>query len=55
MKIKWYIEYLSKDNNFKKVRKDFDECEQATSWGKENLDNFHSDMIKFDDIENDVK
>lgn len=46
-----YIEYLCKDKNFKQVRKDFDEYDQAVSWAKENLEKFHPDMIKYDTVE----
>jgi hypothetical protein len=42
----YYIEYLNKDKNHQIDRIDFDTDEAATIWGKENLDNFHPDMIK---------
>lgn len=46
-----YIEYLNKDKNFqedKKVFKGKDAYEQAVKWGRENLENFNMDMVKFD-------
>lgn len=42
-----YIEYLDKDNGFKKTKKSFKSYEEATEWGKKNLDNFNSDMINY--------
>ena len=44
--MKFYIEYLNKDKNYQKDKKQFDSYEQAKVWGKENLTNFNLDMIR---------
>jgi len=41
----YYIEYLSKNHNFKKVRKEFKTFESAQIWGKKNLPNYSPEMI----------
>jgi len=46
MQNRCFIEYLNKDNGFKKTQKYFDTFEQAKMWGKHNLENFSTDMIK---------
>jgi hypothetical protein len=45
--MKYYIDYLDKENNFRKTRKDFETYEQAKIWMLENIENFNSDMIRF--------
>jgi hypothetical protein len=40
-----YIEFLNKNKNFKKDKKYFDTYDKAENWGKNELDNFHPDMI----------
>jgi hypothetical protein len=42
-----YIEYLNKDKKFQKDKIDFDTYEEAVAWGKKNLGNFNSDMIRY--------
>lgn len=42
-----YIDYLSKENNFKETRVYFKTYEQAEQWAKTNLGNFNPDMIKY--------
>lgn len=42
-----YIDYLDKENNFRKTRKDFETYEQAKIWMLENIENFNPDMIRF--------
>lgn len=42
----FYIEFLNKKKNFQKDTIYFDTYEQAAKWAKDNLDNFHPDMIK---------
>lgn len=44
--MEYYIEYLSAKNNFRLTRQEFETEEDAIIWGKENLPNFHLDMIK---------
>ena len=39
------IEYLSKDNNFKKTVIEFNNYSEAVTWGRNNLDNFNQDII----------
>ena len=42
-----YIEFLNKDKGFKKDVKHFKSYEEAVKWGRENFDNFNSDMIHY--------
>lgn len=42
-----YIEFLNKDKNFNKDEVEFEKYSEALSWGKNNLDNFSTDMLKF--------
>lgn len=42
-----YIEFLNKDKGFKKDVKHFNSYEEAVKWGRENFDNFNSDMIHY--------
>jgi hypothetical protein len=42
----YYIEFLNKDKNFKLDIKHFSQYEEALEWGKNNLENFHIDMIR---------
>lgn len=45
----YYISYLNKDNNFKQTEKEFkgvNAFEDAMTWGRANLGNFNSDMIR---------
>jgi hypothetical protein len=42
-----YIEFLNKDKGFKKEVKHFNSYEEAVKWGRENFDNFNSDMIHY--------
>lgn len=44
-----YIDYLSKDHNFRQVRKEFSSLVEAMEWGRKNLSNFHIDMVKITD------
>lgn len=47
-----YIEYLNSKKNFQKDRQDFtgkdfsEAYDKAEEWGKNNLENFHPDMIR---------
>lgn len=42
-----YIKYLNKDKKFKEDIKYFKSYDEARKWGRENLENFNSDMINF--------
>jgi hypothetical protein len=45
----YFISYLNKDNNFKQTDKEFtgvNAFENAMKWGRANLSNFNSDMIR---------
>jgi len=45
----WVISYLNKKNNFQQTDKEFkgeDSYEKAVKWGKKNLPNFNSDMVR---------
>lgn len=42
----YVINYMNKDNGFRETKKHFHSYEEAKEWGKSNLGNFHSDMIK---------
>jgi hypothetical protein len=49
MKEHYIIEFLNCKKDFKKDSVHFkgtDSYEEAVTWGKKNLDNFHLDMIK---------
>ena len=48
----WKIEYLNKDKNFQKDTVYFETWEDAKEYGKENLENFHIDMIQSNKINN---
>jgi hypothetical protein len=50
--MKVYIEFLNKDNDFKKEVKTFDTLEDAVKWGRLTLESFTMDMIKFLPITN---
>ena len=41
------IEYLDASNSFRLTKKEFSTIGEAEIWEKENLPNFHFDMIKF--------
>jgi len=43
-----YIEYLNASKGFSKTKKTFKSYKQAETWGKKNLSNYHTDMIKFE-------
>ena len=45
--MKVYIDWLNKDNNFKRERKEFETYEAAVLWGRENLSNFSTDSINY--------
>lgn len=47
MKNTVYIEYLNKDNNFKKERKEFKSYEAAMKWMKENFEVINPDFINY--------
>jgi hypothetical protein len=47
IKFKNYIEFYNKKKNYKKDIKKFKDYNQAVSWGKQNLENFNLDMVKF--------
>jgi hypothetical protein len=42
-----YIDYLNKENGFKKERKYFKTYEDAVKWARDNFEKFHPDMIHF--------
>jgi hypothetical protein len=44
---KIYIEFLNKNKNYQRDKKDFNSYEKAVAWGRKNLDNFNVDMIKY--------
>lgn len=51
-----YIDFLNSKNGFKEERKWFsgpNAFEDAVSWGKLNLENFHIDMVKYTKTKND--
>lgn len=48
---RFFIEFLNKDKNFKEDKKIFDEFDAAVNWGKSNLDNFNSDMIRVEFVD----
>jgi len=43
---KYYIEFLNKNKGFKRDKKEFASYEDAIAWGRKNLGNFNSDMIR---------
>lgn len=47
---KCYIEYLDASNKFRKTRKEFNNFEDAKNWGRNNISNFHIDMIKYNNL-----
>lgn len=44
--MKFYIEYLNKDKNFKKDTVYFETYEAAKKYVKQNFENFNLDMIR---------
>lgn len=42
----YYIDYLNAKDNFRPKRIEFNDYKTAIQWGRENLENFHIDMIK---------
>lgn len=42
-----YIEFLNKDKNFKRDRKEFESYEAAKNWAFKNLEKFNQDYIKY--------
>lgn len=46
----YYIEFLNKDKGFKQDKKTFSNYEMAVNWGKSNLGNFNTDMVKIEFI-----
>jgi hypothetical protein len=44
---RFFIEYMNKNKNFKIDIIYFDNYENAKIWGKNNLDNFNLDLIKY--------
>ncbi len=46
----YYIEFLNKDKGFKQDKKTFTNYEVAVNWGKSNLGNFNTDMVKIEFI-----
>ena len=48
MKSNIYIEYLNKDKNFTEDKIYFENYKDAVQWGKNNLDNFNLDLIKYE-------
>ena len=45
---KYYIEFLNKEKGFKRDKKEFSSYEDAIAWGRKNLENFNSDMIRME-------
>ena len=45
---KYYIEFLNKKKGFKRDKKEFSSYEDAIAWGRKNLENFNSDMIRME-------
>jgi hypothetical protein len=43
----YYIQFLNKDKGFKEDVKDFNSYPDAHSWGKDNIENFTLDQIKW--------
>ncbi|MTB53030.1 hypothetical protein [Lewinella sp. W8] len=43
---KAYVDYLSKDHDFREVRKYFGSLEEGEAWAKDNLSNYNMDMVK---------
>jgi hypothetical protein len=57
MKEHYIIEFLNCKKDFKKDSVHFkgtDSYEEAVTWGKKNLDNFHLDMIKVVCLDNNT-
>ena len=57
MKEHYIIEYLNCKKNFQKDSVQFkgtQAYEEAVTWGKENLENFHLDMIKVVCLDNNT-
>lgn len=44
-----YISYLNKDKGFKEDKKYFSFFDEAQEWGRANLGNFNTDMIRYED------
>ena len=44
-----YISYLNKDKGFKEDKKYFSFFDEAQEWGRANLENFNTDMIRYED------
>lgn len=42
-----FIEFLNKDKNFTKDRKNFKSYDSAVKWGRKNFENFNLDMIRY--------
>lgn len=42
-----YIEYLNKDKNFQKDKKEFKTYQDAVDWARKNLEKFNPDMINY--------
>jgi len=42
-----YIDYLNKKDRFRLTRKEFKDWATAEKWAKDNLSNFHPDLIKY--------
>lgn len=42
-----FIEFLNKDKNFTKDRKNFKSYDSAIKWGRKNFENFNLDMIYY--------
>lgn len=43
--MKYYINYLNKDKNFKEDKIFFDTYKEAEKWAKDNFERFDPDMI----------
>lgn len=43
----YYIEYLNASKRHARDRMDFTNYNEAVNWGKANLENFNSDMIRY--------
>lgn len=53
-----FIEYLDSKNNFQKTKKEFkgeNSYENALKWGKKNIPNFNSDMVRMEQSESSKK
>ena len=55
VKYECYVEYLDKDNGFKRTKMQFKSYRNAEKWCRENFEKFHPDMIGYNDMKEEFK